>query len=860
MKNRSRVPSAECRVPSAECRVPSAEWRWSSVACSLIALATLSASGQVVGPLDMSHSWSVKGQSSSEADVATGVAVDQRGATFAGGTYALNATTFQGFARMYTPGSASAGRLFVNYTGGGVGQAFVNGVCTSRYSGLADATGFYAGSFRNDINFNSGGTPPQVLTTDGSDDAFVVKLSSPDIDTATPTIAFKSVTRIGGAGVQEALAVSASHGEGIPGGRYAVVGRFTNQLAVGVEPVELAKGAEDGFIVLFEGENDPPPSDPTQGHLVQALLTIGDANLAGQAMVKTRGVEIDPQGSGLIIVTGEFKGSVDFAPGPCNGGFVLDSTGTGTDIFVAGYRYIDCVAGPKELTLQWIYTTSSVGAAGNDSGTDVASDINGHVYATGWKAGTSSRDIWIAKLRPDGGGPLNVTEIWAHTIGGTGDDVGWGIDVDGLDRIMVTGQFAGTLDFQPGTGTSNLVSAGGLDAFIVRYRDHLITVPGPVTFDGGYRVGGTGADVGRAVGVDPLKSTRHAWAGSFSGSNIDFNPGSGTNNLSSTGSTDPFISTILPTIPSDVKSQVVVTVDTSGSTTPEEYDTLMGIYASILPDPTIIPQDKKLAMAFSHTAESDPAVEDQIVPWTVISATNAAQFAARVAANPQSGGSDGTTIDQSIQSMQDMQHGDRISACWRQLFVVSDGENRGFNSFPSGSVPVPDLVMQVARDDVLGTYDDPNDVNVTHINAFAALGDDNAYWNGNIGIPPPPIFGRGYMKLNVTGSDMDQEPFWGNMGLAMESATVPLPGPPENQYLEPSVQPRLSLMLKRMTRCPGDFDRDGDVDSDDLNHPSTGFMAAYNASQIAADWDLDGDVDNDDLAHFLYAHDKGCCP
>ncbi|MCB9329948.1 MAG: SBBP repeat-containing protein [Lewinellaceae bacterium] len=60
--------------------------------------------------------------------------------------------------------------------------------------------------------------------------------------------------------------------------------------------------------------------------------------------------------------------------------------------------------------------------------------------------------------------------MWANRVGGTGNDVGYGLVVDGSGNVHVTGHFAGTnVDFNPGMGTAPLTSAGSNDIFIAKY-------------------------------------------------------------------------------------------------------------------------------------------------------------------------------------------------------------------------------------------------------------------------------------------------------------------------------------------------------------------------------------------------------
>ncbi len=58
------------------------------------------------------------------------------------------------------------------------------------------------------------------------------------------------------------------------------------------------------------------------------------------------------------------------------------------------------------------------------------------------------------------------TYEWARSMGGPDNDIGFSIAVDNSGNVYTVGRLWGTVDFDPGVGTSFLTSAGGYDIFI----------------------------------------------------------------------------------------------------------------------------------------------------------------------------------------------------------------------------------------------------------------------------------------------------------------------------------------------------------------------------------------------------------
>ncbi len=114
-----------------------------------------------------------------------------------------------------------------------------------------------------------------------------------------------------------------------------------------------------------------------------------------------------------------------------------------------------------------------LGGPGKESATGVAADDEGHSFVVGTFDGPSS--FGEVHLASAGGNDVFVTALdadakvlWAVAVGGPGADEGRGIALAPSGDLYVTGSFSGTADFDPGPGRTELTSAGGTDAFLLR--------------------------------------------------------------------------------------------------------------------------------------------------------------------------------------------------------------------------------------------------------------------------------------------------------------------------------------------------------------------------------------------------------
>jgi len=222
------------------------------------------------------------------------------------------------------------------------------------------------------------------------------------------------------------------------------------------------------------------------------------------------GYSVATDASGNVFVTGSFTGTVNF------GGSNLVSAGD-LDIFLAKYN----AAGVH----QW---SQRFGGINLDEVSSVAVDASGNVVITGDFSGTANfgganlvsaanLDAFLAKYNAAG------VHQWSQRYGGTGDDRGNSVAVDGAGNVFVAGWFNLTTNF----GGGNLVSAGSFDVVVAKYNAAGV-------HQWSQRYGSTGLENGVGIALDA--SGNVVVAGYFSGTT---NLGGG--NLVSAGQYDIFV-------------------------------------------------------------------------------------------------------------------------------------------------------------------------------------------------------------------------------------------------------------------------------------------------------------------------------
>lgn len=406
--------------------------------------------------------WAV-GVGSDSSETGDGVAVDAAGNVYVTGDFSDTLDFDPGPGVFNLTGNGSIFVLKLSSAGEFVWAVAVGGGANiADYSDIGvDAAGnvYITGNFRGTVDFDPG--PGTLnLTSNGETDVFVEKLDSSGNLVWARSMGGTDIDESGG------IAVDAS-------GNVHTTGDFS--LTVDFDP---GPGTSNLTSVAFLDA------------FVQKLDTSGDfqwvAAIGGLAAQVGYGVAVDAAGN--VYTTGVFSDTVDFDPGP--GTFNLTSNSFSDDVFV---QKLD-----GSGTLVW---ATAVGGPSTDSGLSVAVDVGGSVYTTGDFVGTadfdpgagtfnltsasSSNDVFVQKLDPSG------ALDWAVGMGASDGDRGFGVAVDGSGNAYTTGEFAGTVDFDPGPGTHNLTNDGS-GSFIQK-----LTAPPASTF----YVSTTGDDTNNCTAV-----------------------------------------------------------------------------------------------------------------------------------------------------------------------------------------------------------------------------------------------------------------------------------------------------------------------------------------------------------------------
>jgi len=243
-----------------------------------------------------------------------------------------------------------------------------------------------------------------------------------------------------------------------------------------------------------------------------------------------QGEEIAVDATGNVFVAGYFLDTVDFDPG------------VGT-FSIATINAVDAFVSKLDPSGNFVWA-KIFGGTNNQYARSLTVDAAGNVYTTGVFAQTvdfdpgpgtytlnaglgSTTSVFISKL--DGAGNF----VMAKKLGGNNSAVAYSIKLDAAGNIYTTGNFGGTVDFDPNLAVYNYTAVGSSDCFVSK-------LDGLGNFIWASQLGGSGYSIGESIAIDATGNVHIA--GSFSGVG-DFDPSVSayTYTASGFGTTDPFL-------------------------------------------------------------------------------------------------------------------------------------------------------------------------------------------------------------------------------------------------------------------------------------------------------------------------------
>ena len=272
--------------------------------------------------------------------------------------------------------------------------------------------------------------------------------------------------------------------------------------------------------------------DPTRPLVIDPVMLVYAGYVGGLGYDDGRAIAVDASGSAYVTGrTTSTQATFPVTGGPdttFNGGadaFVAKVNPSGTGLVYAGY----------------------IGGSGEDRAFGIAVDASGSAYITGETASTEATfpatggpdttfngifDAFVAKVAPDGTGLE-----YAGYIGGSGDDRGFGIDVDSSGSAYVSGHTNSTQATFPAAGGPDVTFNGNFDAFVAN-----VAPDGTGLVYAGY-IGGAGFEERPWIAVDASGS---AYVSGYTTSPGTTFPVAGGPDTTQNGGGDAFVAKVAP--------------------------------------------------------------------------------------------------------------------------------------------------------------------------------------------------------------------------------------------------------------------------------------------------------------------------
>ncbi len=401
---------------------------------------------------DGSYAWT-KTAGGTGLDVAYGITVDGLDNIYVVGTFGgtVNFNTDGGTDNKTSAGSNDGFILKLNSDGsygwtktvGGTGLEVAYSVTTDGLNNV-----YMVGSFTGTSNFNTDGGTDNLTAGGLQDDIFITKINSNG--------SYGWTERIGANTADTAFSVTTDGLNNI-----YVAGRFTGTVNFNTDggTNNLTSLGSDDIAIIKINSNG----------------SFGWAKkIGGTGSDMARGIVTD--GTNNVYITGFFNGTVNFNT---DGGADSKTSAGGSDVFITKLN--------SDGSYGW---TKKFGGSGADIGFGITSDSLGNIYNVGSFSGTVNfntdggtdsktsaglTDIYMSRLNSDG------SYGWSRKVGGTGDDIAYGVAADSVNNIYVSGGFSVNFNFNTDGGTDNKTSAGSNDIFITKIIPqtyyHIVNLP-----------------------------------------------------------------------------------------------------------------------------------------------------------------------------------------------------------------------------------------------------------------------------------------------------------------------------------------------------------------------------------------------
>lgn len=301
------------------------------------------------------------------------------------------------------------------------------------------------GQFGSTVDFNPSNSATNNLTSAGSSDIFVQKLSSSG--------SFVWAKRLGGRGADRGSAIRTDAANQV-----YTTGSFSGT-------ADFNPSGSATFNLTSAGSTDV---------FVSRLNSSGAFSLAQRFGGPSGDIahDIDVDSAGSIYTTGFFRDTADFDPGAA----VANFTSAGNaDVFISklsssgSYQFAKRIGGPDDdrgrgLVLE---STGDIAVAGHFGGT-VDFDPG---LGTAFHTASGAFDAFLVRLDSAG------SYAGSQRFGGSAHDVARAIARDAANNLYLTGHYAIAATFDTGTGVVALTSVGGKDIFVVRVVRAAATSP-----------------------------------------------------------------------------------------------------------------------------------------------------------------------------------------------------------------------------------------------------------------------------------------------------------------------------------------------------------------------------------------------